>query len=126
MGKPVLHTTIGKEGEKEAKAYLEKKGYTILHTNWRSGHYELDIVATLGDELICIEVKTRSSGYLLLPEDAINKGKIKRLVAATNAYVRYFHIDLPIRFDIITLIHHQGTYQIEHIENAFYAPISKR
>ncbi|MCD7975959.1 MAG: YraN family protein [Tannerellaceae bacterium] len=125
MGK-ATHTTTGKEGEKEAKTYLEKKGYQILHTNWRSGHYELDIVATLPDELVCIEVKTRSTDPLLLPEEAVNTRKIRRLVAATHAYVRYFKIDLPIRFDIITLIHQPGGYQIEHIENAFYAPISKR
>ncbi|MCC8095150.1 MAG: YraN family protein [Tannerellaceae bacterium] len=126
MGTADIHTTTGKKGEKEAKAYLEQKGYQVLHTNWRSGHYELDIVASLPDLLVCIEVKTRSANYLLLPEESINKSKIKRLVAATHAYVWYFHIDLPVRFDVVTLVYEKETCRIEHIENAFYAPLSKR
>ncbi|MDR0750104.1 MAG: YraN family protein [Tannerellaceae bacterium] len=114
---------IGKEGEEEARDCLIQNGYTILHTNWRFHHYELDIVATNGDELVIIEVKTRSEGYLIAPEEAIDKGKIKRIVSAADAYVRYFRRNLPVRFDIITLIKSGAGYEIEHIEDAFYAPI---
>ena len=53
----------GKEGESEARAYLEKLGYQILHTNWHFHHYELDLIAVYEGELIVVEVKTRSVGY---------------------------------------------------------------
>lgn len=118
-----IRNNIGKSGESEARIYLEKKGYRILHTNWRYQHYELDIVALHKEELIIIEVKTRSQDYLLEPEEAVNKKKILRIVAATDAYVRSFNYDLPVRFDILTLLKDTQGYHIrEHIEDAFYPP----
>lgn len=117
---------IGKEGEEKARDYLIQQGYVIFHTNWRWRHYELDIVATSRDELVIIEVKTRSEDYLISPEASVDKGKIKRTVAAADIYARYFRLSMPIRFDIITLIKKGDDFEIEHIEDAFYAPINQR
>ena len=75
----------GKQGEIAAKKYLEEKGYEVLETNWRFHHYELDIIATDGEELIVVEVKTRSGNYLIGPELAVDKGKIRRIVTASDA-----------------------------------------
>lgn len=113
---------IGKEGEALARSYLEKHEYVISHTNWHWHHYELDIVAVFEGELVVVEVKTRSEDFLLSPEEAVDNAKIRRIVAAADAYVRYFNIDMPVRFDVITLIKKDGKYEIDHIEDAFYAP----
>lgn len=113
---------LGKDGEARARDYLIRKGYTVMHTNWHWHHYELDIVAAKDGELIVVEVKTRSFDYLISPEDAVDSKKIRRIVAAADAYVRYFNLELPVRFDIITLIKREDGYQIEHIDDAFYAP----
>ena len=102
---------MGREGESEARAYLVKHGYNVLH-----------IIAVKEDELIVVEVKTRSEDFLLSPEDAVDTKKIRRIVAAADAYVRYFNIDLPVRFDIVTLIKKETGFLIDHIEDAFYAP----
>ena len=113
----------GKEGEMAARTYLQKKGYLILHANWHFHHYELDIVAQHGQELVVVEVKTRSAMPLLEPEDAVDEKKIKRTVAAADAYIRYFNCDLPVRFDVITLLKDSSGYHIQdHIEDAFYPP----
>lgn len=117
---------IGKEGEEEARNYLIRHDYIIFHTNWRFRHYELDIVATKDDELVIVEVKTRSADYLIAPEDAVDKGKINRIVSAADVYARYFRLSMPVRFDIITLIKSGDGYDIEHIEDAFYAPLRRR
>lgn len=117
---------IGKEGEEEARKYLIQNEYIIFHTNWRFHHYELDIVATKNDELVIVEVKTRSEDYLIAPEEAVDRGKIKRIVSAADVYARYFRLNMPIRFDIITLIKSNTEYEIEHMEDAFYAPLRKR
>ena len=113
---------LGRDGEAKTRDYLIRQGYTILHTNWRWHHYELDIVATKDEELIVVEVKNRSEDYLLSPEEAVDNKKIRRIVAAADAYVRYFNLELPVRFDIITLIKGKEGFQIEHIDGAFYAP----
>jgi putative endonuclease len=114
----------GKQGEIAAQKYLEEKGYRVLETNWHFHHYELDIVATNGKELIIIEVKTRSGNYLLPPEMAVNKGKIRRIVTAANAYARMKKMNIPVRFDIICLSRKGLSYSVEsHIEDAFLAPI---
>ena len=120
-----VHNDLGKTGEEEAVQLLLEKGYTILHRNWYSGKKELDIVATDKENktLIVIEVKTRKNIDFGQPEEAISTKKIRRIVASTDAYIRKFNIDLPIRFDIITVIGEAPSFTIEHIEDAFFAPI---
>ena len=114
----------GKQGELIAQRYLEDNGYNVLETNWRFHHYELDIIATDGKELVIIEVKTRSDNYLIEPELAVDKRKIRRIVAASDAYARKKNIDMPIRFDIICLIKKGAFLSVEnHIEDAFFAPM---
>ena len=120
------HNVLGKDGEAAAVAYLKEKGYRILNTNWRLGSFELDIVAQHEDELVIIEVKTRSGGSITNPEDAITNRKIKNIVAATDCYIRFFDIDLPARFDIISVVGSHPNFEIDHIEDAFYPPMTVR
>ncbi len=117
------HNQVGKDGETTAIEYLKTKGYQILHTNWRRGRYELDIVAKTDDELIIVEVKTRSGIPLEMPELAVDKQKINHIVCAADLYVKLFDIDLPARFDIISIIGSHPNYIIEHFEDAFYPPV---
>ena len=45
------HNSTGTLGEKMAIEYLAGKGFNILHQNWRHGHWEVDIIASLNDVL---------------------------------------------------------------------------
>lgn len=117
------HNKLGKNGEVAAAAYLAKHGYTILHQNWRSGHKEIDIVAQRNNELIIVEVKTRSNNIFGNPEDAVGERKIRHIVASTDAYLRKFDIDLPVRFDIITVTGSKAPFKIEHFQEAFFPPL---
>jgi putative endonuclease len=122
--KTVRKNETGKEGEKEACRHLQACGYRILHTNWHFHHYELDIVATDGEHLVVVEVKTRSADCLVAPEASINQSKIKRIAAAADAYVQKYSIAQPVRFDVVFLTKKQETYLLdEHIEDAFLAPV---
>ena len=113
----------GKQGESLARLYLEEKGYKVLATNWRFHRFELDIIATDNEELVIVEVKTRSDNYLLAPETAVDGKKINRIVAASDAYARKHNINLPVRFDLLCLIKKGQSFEIEHIEDAFFAPV---
>ena len=117
------HNELGKAGENAAVAYLEQQGYIIRDRNWRKGHFELDIVAAKENELVVVEVKTRSNTQFAEPEDAVDLPKIRRTVRATDTYMRFFQIDVPVRFDIITVVGGDGDFQIEHIKEAFYPPL---
>ena len=118
-----VHNEFGKDGEEAAVIFLERKGYRICHRNWRSGKKELDIVAVCDNELVVVEVKSRRNRFYGNPEDAVTERKIRKIVSSTDAYIRKFAIDLPIRFDIITVTGNQSPFEIEHIEGAFYAPV---
>ena len=122
-GKMASHNELGKEGERLAANHLQSEGYVIRHRNWRCGHKELDIVAEKDGTLVFVEVKTRSDASFGQPEDAVDGRKIRNIVASTDAYVRKFAIDLPVRFDIITVVGNRPPFHIEHIEDAFFPPV---
>lgn len=117
------HNELGRNGEQIAAEYLSAKGYSIRHRNWRSGHKELDIVAETGGTLVVVEVKTRKDTDFGTPEEAVTNGKIKRIVSSTDAYLRKYSIDMPVRFDIITIVTGNGEPLLTHIEDAFYPPL---
>ena len=117
------HNKLGKAGEDAATAYLENHDYVIRHRNWRQGHLELDIVAAKDNELIVVEVKTRTDTDIMQPEEAVDILKIRHTVRAADAYIRFFQLDAPVRFDIVTVVGKEGEFKIEHIKEAFYPPI---
>lgn len=118
------HNELGKEGEAAAITYLKNNGYIIRHTNWFFEKFELDIVAEKSGTVVVIEVKSRSTETFEHPEDAITNAKIRRIVLATDAYIRTYELDLPTRFDVISAIPSHKGFRIDHIEDAFIAPIN--
>ncbi len=118
------HNILGKEGENYAADYLDEQGYEILDRNWMCGHKDLDIVASKDGTLVFVEVKTRSTMDWGDPEEAVNEKKIRNLVHAADAYIRYNRLDMDVRFDIISIIMDDtGYYRVEHIEQAFFPPL---
>lgn len=111
----------GKGGEEAAKAYLAAKGYTILETNYRVGHREIDLIAQHENRLVFVEVKTRAQNCLVLPQDAVHRLKQWHLLRAAHAYILRTHSKLEARFDIVCVKKTaEGRLEVtEHIENAF-------
>lgn len=111
----------GKGGEEAAKAYLTAKGYTILETNYRVGHREIDLIAQHENRLVFVEVKTRAQNCLVLPQDAVHRLKQWHLLRAAHAYILRSHSKLEARFDIVCVKKTaDGRLEVtEHIENAF-------
>lgn len=117
------HNEFGQISEDRAAAYLMAHGYTIRNRNWRLGHKELDIVAQKNGMLIIIEVKARKNELFGDAADAVTNNKIYNTIQAANAYVRYHHIDMPVRFDIIAITGEPGSQTVEHIEDAFHPAV---
>ena len=112
---------LGKAAEKRAISYLKNNGYQILQQNYRYRKAEVDIIAQLGNTLIIVEVKARSSAAFGNPESFVKKKKISLLVMAADHFVQDKCLEVQVRFDIIALIFEQGTWKINHIQEAFYA-----
>ncbi len=118
-----VHNDLGKLGEDLAAKHMLKIGYKILDRNWIYQKKELDIVATDGKILVVVEVKSRSTDYFEHPADAITLSKIKFICRATQGYVDLKDIDMEVRFDVISVIKRNNKFEIEHIEDAFIAPL---
>lgn len=113
------HNDFGIHGEKLAVEYLLTKGYTVLEKNWRFKKAEIDIIAIKNNDLIIVEVKSRSNNYYGNPQDFVNSKKIALLVEAANEYVIRKDLDVNVRFDIISVLGKSKNYQIDHFEDAF-------
>jgi putative endonuclease len=112
---------LGKIGEKLASEHLEKNGYKILARNYKfTSKAEVDIVASKDGHIIFVEVKTRISNYLNDPALMVPLKKQKQIIKAADEYIKEHDIDMPWRFDIISIVVNSKERKIEHIEDAFY------
>lgn len=114
------HNELGKRGEEIAKHFLEDKGFVILETNWRHEKDEIDIIARYGDELVIVEVKTRSTNIFGEPEEAVGEQKEEFLIRATEEYLIENNLDVDVRYDIVSIILNKKEQKIKHIVDAFY------
>jgi len=113
------HNETGRRGEDLALDYLKAQGYFIQERNWKNRHEEIDIIARDGQELVIVEVKTRSGLQFGRPEDSVSLRKQRNLVNAAEEYIRRKSSDLETRFDIISVILSGETSEIRHIRRAF-------
>ncbi|MBR2097396.1 MAG: YraN family protein [Prevotella sp.] len=112
------HNDTGKWGEDLAVAYLEKKGYTIVERDWKSGRRDIDIIALDDDVVVFVEVKTRRNRLFGDPEESVDYHKLQNLQQAISHYVKFKHIRQEIRFDIISVVGTIGSEpDIQHIQN---------
>ena len=109
----------GKQGEDQATSFLQNRGYEILARNWRYKHLEIDIIARDTNELVIIEVKSRSTDRYGSPEHFVTKEKQRKLIKAAHAYITEKELEMEVRFDIVSIT--RAGNKTEHIKNAFYA-----
>ena len=116
---------LGAKGEEIALRYLKSRGYRILERNYRIKFGEIDIIAEQGDNLVFIEVKTRSDNHFGSPFESVTKQKQKQLSKVALEYIskQGWH-NRPARFDVVGIELQEGenTFQkaaIELLQNAF-------
>jgi len=90
---------IGKWGERIAEENLKECGCEIVERNARTPFGEIDIVARQGEITIFVEVKTRTSNKMGLPEESITARKRQHMISAAEHYaaeheIDYWQIDL--------------------------------
>ncbi|MBF0487994.1 MAG: YraN family protein [Nitrospirae bacterium] len=115
----------GKYGEWLAARYLKKGGYVILRRCYRNPLGEIDIIAMDGEQLVFVEVKTRTSGEFGEPCEAIDYKKRRKIINAARLYLRRRGGNVAVRFDLIG-VRLGATWhpvdkvdKIEHIKDIF-------
>ena len=120
-----MRKVIGYWGEEQAKLFLERKGYLILHQNWKAGlGGELDLIISNPSHLVFVEVKTRHISTFQSAELSISSQQQKKLIEMGNLYLQYFpqHLkeEQEVRFDSIGITFETyELFDIVHLEDAF-------
>ena len=115
----------GAAGEVLAARFLREKGYTVVSSNFRCRQGEIDIIATYGDYIVFVEVKTRQEDAMYAPREAVTAAKQRRLLQTAAIYLSRFPADLQPRFDVVEVITKKSDSmkiaEINHVMGAYEA-----
>ncbi|MCX7912130.1 MAG: YraN family protein [Dehalococcoidales bacterium] len=107
---------IGALGERLAVAFLRKRGYAVIETNYRCPVGEIDIVACKDDAVVFVEVKTRTGDAFGSPQEAVTQDKAARLRELADYYLQT-HDGLPPDWQInVVAIRLDGRGRVSHLE----------
>ena len=110
---------VGKNGEDIATEYLLNNNYEIIERNFNCKQGEIDVIAKDKDELVFIEVKTRTYMAYGSPVDAITYYKQKHILKTVEYYLYVKKLENEfVRIDVIEVYKKNSTYCINHIKGA--------
>jgi putative endonuclease len=107
---------LGKKGERLVEEYLTAQGYKIIKRNYRTPFGEADIIAKDREEVVFVEVKTRSSNAYGAPREAVGKTKQARYYKIAQCYWLKTGEEPNARFDVAEVFEDGN---IEYYKNAF-------
>lgn len=109
----------GKKGEIEAIEYLKNLGYQIVGHNFRCRQGEIDIIARDKEELVFVEVKTRTSFQYGEAREAVNKEKQNHIKRAASVYLYQNHKESEkVRMDVIEIYFIKNKKIVYHLKQA--------
>lgn len=112
----------GQQGEAAAAVFLQERGYHLRERNFRCGLGEIDMVAEEGGEIVFVEVRTRSSNLMGIPQESVDWRKQNRLRRLAAYYLKQRGLlGQPCRFDVVAVwLDKRGEVaEIELIRGAF-------
>ncbi len=116
------HKALGDRGEALAALFLERRGWTILHRNFRMGRKEIDLVVRRGEVVAFVEVKTRAGRGYGHPLEAVTWKKRREIQQVAQAWIdRHGRPGDTYRFDAVAILAGGGGAEpsIEHVEDAW-------
>ena len=108
--------SVWKIGEKAAEKYLEDRGYQIIERNYQNRYSEIDLIVKKSGVLVFVEVRTKTSGDFVSPEESINQKKLKKLYWNADSYVALKKWKGPCRVDAVCIVlgKDDGVEKLEH------------
>jgi putative endonuclease len=114
---------LGTWGEEQAAAYLRKKHYKIVATNYRCRYGEIDLIVSNRKYLVFVEVKLRKKDSFAAAHEYVDSFKQSRLRTTAELYLSQNPTNLQPRFDVIEIYAPDGiesrSPKINHMEDAF-------
>jgi len=98
------HNEFGRAGEQMAAEWLKQHGFQLICQNWKSGRFELDIVASRAEVLHFIEVKSRHGDLFGKPEDWVDRKKGNHILAAGEAFQNKFPEWKQVQYNIFSIL----------------------
>lgn len=108
---------VGNLGEKIARKYLQKNKIKILKRNFRSPVGEIDLLARDKEDIVLVEVKTKSGTAFGHPTEMVNYYKQRKLIQLAR-YCQKLYPQANIRIDVIAVDLSVEPPKVEHFENA--------
>ncbi|PID50293.1 MAG: YraN family protein [Proteobacteria bacterium] len=108
----------GQQAEDQACEFLQAQGLLILQRNYQLRSGEIDIICKDQTHLIFVEVRYRRHQQFGGALGSIDWRKQQRIIRTAQHYLLCHPIDLPARFDVITL---DTNTEPQWIQNAFTA-----
>lgn len=111
---------LGRAGEKAAAELLERRGYEVVGAGFTARRGEIDLLCRLGDDLVIVEVKTRTTDAFGTPLEAVGRRKRKALMAAAAEYRALAGWRGRIRFAVVGLTGDpESRFRAELVEDPF-------
>ena len=118
-----IRQLLGIKGEASAVRFLKKNGCAIIETNYRTRLGEIDIVASDGDIIVFVEVKTRKKEGMISPKEAVTPSKQRTISKLAQTWLKSKgKYGMKARFDVIAIISDRESERIEWVKNAFESP----
>ena len=112
--------SVGKQGEKLAAKFLEKKGIEVLEFNFHTRYGEIDLIAKDKEEYVFVEVKTRKSRKHGEPQESVTHFKQRNLIRTAQIYLKKHKLEeIDWRIDVIAIyLQNEKEPEINYIQNA--------
>lgn len=113
-------STIGRKAEQKARSYLEKNGFRIIRTNWRTKLFEIDIIAQGHTNqqietgtIVFFEVKYRRGTDYGFPEEFIDTAKIKKVRLGAESWIQAHGDEVRFELGVISVV--GDDYRIDRV-----------
>ena len=114
---------IGAQGETFAAQILQEQGMKILSRNYYTPYGEIDLIVLDKGCIAFVEVKTRRTGSVTRPAEAVDRRKRERIIRSAVCYLMEYPVDLQPRFDVFDIVTKKGkTFSVQsyrYIINAY-------
>jgi len=94
---------LGSAGEKAAAELLTRRGYEVVGAGFTARRGEIDLLCRRGDDMVVVEVKTRTTDAFGTPLESVGARKRKALKAAAAEYRALADWRGRIRFAVVGL-----------------------